>query len=82
MKSTPRKFITFSVTYYRGTPFFKSVRVVTTPSRKHTVTLQTLSIITLSLNASLMILSSPQGLITHRDAMCRRVSGQILAIIG
>jgi len=29
-----------------------------------------------------MILSSPQGLVTHKEAIMRKVSGQILAVLG
>ena len=78
----PRKFITFSVTYYRGTPFFKSVRVVTTPSRKHTISLKALSVVNKSFKSTIMILSSTRGLITHKEAIRSKVSGQVLAIIG
>lgn len=78
----PRKFITFSITHYKNTPFFGNVRVVTTPSRQHSISLKTLTIINTSFKSSIMILSSPQGILTHKEAIRRKVSGQILAIMG
>lgn len=77
-----RKFITFSVTYYKGTPFFKGVRVVTTPSRQHNVSLTALTVINVSIGSSIMLISSSKGLLTHKQALSRGVGGQILALLG
>ena len=77
-----RKFITFSITYYKGTPFFKGVRVVTTPSRQHNISLTALSVINTSIGSSIMLISSSKGLLTHKEALGVKVGGQILALLG
>lgn len=66
--------------FYKQTPFFKSLRLVSTPSKKHTTTLKALKVINLSIKSSVVILSTPYGIIDHREALRIGTGGTILCI--
>jgi ribosomal protein S8 len=69
-----------NTTFFKNTPFFKSLRLVSTPSKKHTTTIKGLRIINLSIKASVIILSTPYGIINHREALRIGTGGTILCI--
>ena len=76
-----RKFITFSTFFYRNTVFFKDLRNVSTPSRRHTISLKALRIASSYLKASTLILSTPKGLLTHPEALRLHTGGLIVALL-
>jgi len=82
-KTTGRidKLIRFSVLLYKGTPFFKGVRLVSSPSRRHTISLTALRVAAVPLGASTLILSTSRGLISHREALRLGTGGLILCVV-
>ena len=75
------KLIRFSVLLYKGKPFFKGVRLVSSPSKKHTISLRALRIAAVSIGSSVIILSTPKGLVSHREAISLGTGGLVLCIV-
>ena len=80
-KNYKSRYVTISALFYKNVPFFKNVRLVSTPSKKHTISLKALRILTQSLQTSTLVLSTPYGLLNHREAICRKTGGLIVAIV-
>lgn len=76
-----KAYISFSVLFYKNSPFFKSVRLVSSPARRHTITYRALRIANQSLGSSILILSTTQGLLTHQDALKLQLGGLVLAVL-
>jgi ribosomal protein S8 len=74
-------FIWLSVFFYKNTPFFKSFRLISTPSKRCTISYKALSLLSLSIGSSVIILSTSQGLITHREALKKKTGGLLLYIL-
>jgi len=72
--------ILINLVFFKNTPFFKSLRLVSTPSKKHTTTLKGLSVINLSIKSSVLILSTPHGIMDHKEALLAKTGGVILCI--
>lgn len=70
-----------STLLYKGTPFFKSVRLVSTPTKRHIISLTALKVVAQSARSSTIILSTSKGVMTHREACKQRIGGLILGII-
>jgi ribosomal protein S8 len=70
-----------SIPFYRNTPFFKSIRLISTPSKKHQISLKSLSLLNKTLKASILILSTNKGIITHHDALKFKVGGLALCVV-
>ena len=73
--------IILSPSFYKNSPFYKSVRYVSTPSKKHTISLKALRLLQTALRASIIILSTPYGLITHKEAVKFKTGGIIICIL-
>ena len=73
--------IWLTVFLYKNTPFFKSFRLLSTPSRQYTITAQALRILNTSLGSSTIILSTSDGLITHQSAIYKGIGGLLLFIL-
>lgn len=73
--------IKLSPLFYKSTPFFKSVRLVSTPSKRFNLKLKTLQILEKSLGETTVILETSQGIITHRDALKLKIGGKILFVL-
>lgn len=76
-----KKYAYISVPFYKNTPFFKSIRLVSTPSKKHYLSLKGLYLVSKTLNASIMFLSTNKGILTHTEALKKKVGGLILYIV-
>lgn len=76
-----KKFIRFTCFFYKNKPFFKGVRLISTSSRKYTISLHALMILTKSLNSSILILSTSKGILTHYEAIKLRIGGLIMFVI-
>jgi ribosomal protein S8 len=72
--------IYLSPSFFKSTPFFKSIRLVSTPSKKHYTSLKALKTFDKTLKSSILILSTPQGLIGHKEALKMRTGGTIVCI--
>lgn len=79
--SNSKKLIKISPFIYRQSPFFKNIRLVSTPSKSFTVKLSTLRILDKSIRQTIIILETSEGLLTHKDALRRGISGRILCVI-
>jgi ribosomal protein S8 len=73
--------IWLTIFLYNNTPFFKSFRLLSTPSKHYTISYKALRILTSSIGASTIVLSTSTGLITHNDALKKRVGGLLLYIL-
>lgn len=76
-----KNFAYISVPFYKNTPFFKSIRLVSTGSKKHYLSFKALKLVTPTLNSSIMFLSTNYGIINHREALKKKVGGLILYIV-
>jgi small subunit ribosomal protein S8 len=76
-----KKFIKFTCFFYKNKPFFKGIRLISTSSRKYYISLKALMIVHKSLNSSILILSTPKGIISHYEAIKMRVGGLLLCIL-
>ena len=74
-------FVKFTVLFYNNKSFFKSVRLVTTASRKYAISLRALRILNSTLKSSILILSTSKGIVTHKEAIKFKVSGLLLCIL-
>lgn len=70
-----------SPAFYKNAPFYKSIRYVSTPSKKHTVTLRALKLLKTAVRASILILSTPYGLVTHTQAIKLKTGGIIICVL-
>ena len=70
-----------SVPFYKKMAFFKSVRLISTPSKKHRLSLKSLNLLNKTLKASVLILSTDRGIITHREALRFKIGGLALCIV-
>lgn len=80
-KNKSHKYLLFTPYYYRQTTFFRGIRLVSTISKKFTVTFKALVILNKSIKNSLLLLETSRGIITHREALRFRIGGLILCII-
>ena len=71
----------FSIFFYKNVPFFHKVKNVSTPSKKFYISLKALRILTSTLKATTVILSTSKGVITHREALRYKVGGLIFFIV-
>lgn len=71
----------FSIFFYKNVPFFHKVKNVSTPSKKFYISLKALKILTTTLKATTVILSTSKGIITHREALRHKVGGLIFFIV-
>ena len=76
-----KSYIYISTPFYKNSSFFKSVRIVSTSSKKHSISLKALKLVQNSLGSSIMLLSTPNGLITHKEAIQLQTGGYILCMI-
>ena len=67
--------------FYKNTPHYKNIRYVSTPSKKHIISLQALLILTTSIRASIIILSTSYGLMTHTEALKFKTGGIIMCVL-
>ena len=79
--SKSKKLLKISPLTYKKTPFFKHLRLVSTPSKSFTVRLSTLKILNASIGQTIIILETSKGLMTHQDALKKHISGRILCVI-
>ena len=80
-KISNENFAYLSVPFYRNTPFFKSIRLVSTGSKKYYLSFKALTLVAPTLNSSIMFLSANYGIINHREALRKKVGGLILYIL-
>lgn len=75
------RYVILTIPFFKQRPFFKSIRLVSTPSKKYNVSLKALHLISNSLRSSFAILSTPYGVVTHKEAIKLKTGGLIICII-
>ena len=76
-----KKLLKISPFIYKKSPFYKIVKLVSTPSKIFTIKLDTLRVIQISIGQAVMILETTKGLLTHREALKLKISGRILCVL-
>lgn len=76
-----KRYLLFTPYFYKQTTFFKYIRLISTISKKFTVTFKALIIINRSLKSSLLLIETSKGILTHKDALRLRVGGLLLCVI-
>jgi ribosomal protein S8 len=74
-------FIKFTVFHFKNSPFYKTIRIVTTQSKSFSITLGTIKLLLPIFKTSLFILSTPLGLLTHAEALKLGTGGLIVCIL-
>ena len=82
IKNRKRRFIRLSGLFYKNESYFKGIRVVSTPSRKHTITLKALQLLKKISGTSLILLETSRGIISHVEALKLGTGGLILCVVG
>ena len=75
------KYAILTIPFFKQKPFFKSIRLVSTPSKKYNVSLKALRLVSNSLRSSFAILSTPHGVVTHTEAIRLKTGGLLLCIV-
>jgi ribosomal protein S8 len=73
-----REYIKFSCFYFNKRPFYKSLKIVSTPSKRFTISYKSLRLFHMSSKSSTLILSTDKGLITNKEAMDLGLGGLII----
>ena len=76
-----RPFIVFDTPYYGSSSYFSCIRLVSTPSRAHFISIKALKLATKSIGNSIIFLETNSGIITHLDALRLNVTGRILCVV-
>lgn len=79
--SKSKKLIRISPFFYKRQSFYKSIRLISTPSKSFSIKLKSLKLIGKSLGSSVLILETSYGLLTHNRAIKLGVSGKLLCIL-
>ena len=67
--------------YYRGVPYFSHFKVISSPSKNHSISLSALRVISKSLGNSILIIETDRGVINHLEALSYGVGGKLLGIV-
>lgn len=67
--------------FYRNTPFFKTLRIVSTPSKKFYISATSLRVLNKVTKWSVILLSTSIGVISHAEALKRNIGGLIIGIV-
>jgi len=73
--------IKFSVFFYKNKPFFKGLKLISTGSRKVTISYNALRLTNKFLKSSMLILSTSKGVITHREALNYKIGGLVICSV-
>lgn len=75
------KKIVFNTTFYKNTPFYKNIKIITTYSKKFTISLKALKIISSTSRSTILLLSTSKGLMTGSEAIKNSIGGVIICIL-
>jgi len=76
-----KSYIKFTVFIYKQTPFFKKINSVSTPSKLFFISCKTLILTKNIFKSSLIILSTPYGLLTNKEAIAMNTGGKLIYIL-
>jgi ribosomal protein S8 len=80
-KNSTKTYIVFNATHYKNIPYFKLAQIISRPSKDYTISYRTLNILKNQLKQSIMILSTPKGLMTHTKALKHKFGGIIICVL-
>jgi ribosomal protein S8 len=75
-------YLQFTVFFYKNTPYYQGIRLVSTLSKKFYISLTALNKLVRLSQSSTYLISTPSGIITHREAILRKTGGILLCAIG
>jgi ribosomal protein S8 len=73
-------YIYFAAIYFKHLPFYSTLRLVSTASKKHYISLSALKLLTKSIGNSLVIMQTSKGLLSHKEALNLNLGGVVLCI--
>jgi len=73
-----RRYILIYLYYYKNISLTKNFRLITKPSKSYFISHKALRLLSKRTIGSIFILSTNQGLMTHHDALTRRLGGAII----
>jgi len=76
-----RKYIRFSIFYYKNKSFFSGVRLISTLSKKFNISLSALRRLHTVSSSTTYILNTSRGIITHTDAIRFNIGGILLCTL-
>ena len=76
-----KKFIKVNIFYYKYKPFYKNIKLISTPSKIFYITKKALNILTKSINSSTLIISTNKGILSHNLAIKKNTGGIVLCIL-
>ena len=77
-----RRFIRFSILFYKGKPFFTGIKLISTLSKKFYISLNALKKLHTVSASTFYILSTSRGIITHQHALKLGIGGLLLCMLG
>ena len=75
------KLIKFTVFFYKNSPFFKKIQLVSSQSKNFFININALVLTKKVFKSSLIILSTPKGLLTSKESISLGTGGQVIFII-
>lgn len=79
--SIPTFYIRFTIFFYKNTTFFKKLNILSTPSKKFYISLKILKLSKKIFKSSVIIISTPYGLLTHKEAISLGTGGKLLYVV-
>ena len=81
IKSSNQLSIKFTVLFYKNSPFFKKIKLISTPSKQFFITKSALKLSQKVFKTSLIIISTNKGLLTHQEADALGLGGKVVYIV-
>lgn len=81
VKSVRGYYIWLTPFFYKGVCFFKSLRLISTSSKKFYITYRALRLLSRSVGSSIYIVSTSKGLMTHYECLRCKIGGILLCAI-
>lgn len=78
IKKNKKIFIIIRLLYFKNLKINKNFKLISTPSRTYYISFKTLLLLNKRSGASLYILSTSKGIITHKEAIKKNLSGFLL----
>lgn len=75
------RYIWFTLFFYKARPFFRSLQLVSKPSKSYFIAFKSLKIISKLVGLSVLILETSRGVISHLEALRYRTGGILLFIL-
>ena len=76
-----KKLIKVNLFYYKYKPFYKNIKLLSTPSKIFYISKKALQILSKSINSSTLLISTNKGIISHNLAIRYNIGGIVLCIL-